>query len=156
MCLLLGVALVSCEKPPVYDREAQLKLDVDSIARFVAANNIAATNDGSGLYSQILTAGSGNDTLKAMDLVTVVYTGRLLDGLVVERATEPDSVLYSSLIEGLTRGLKKIQPGGRIRLIIPSTMAYTNKVVGAIPANSNLDYTIELIKVTKYKIPTTK
>lgn len=155
MCMLLSVVLVSCEKPAAYDRDAQLKMDVDSIARFVKANNIAATKDGSGLYSQILAAGSGTITLEDKDMLTVTYTGRLLNGVVIDRLDTPDSLLYSSAILGWRLGLRKIQPGGRIRLIIPSTMAYTNKMVGIIPANSNLDYTIELIKVTKYKDPTT-
>ena len=156
MCMVLMSALVSCEKPAAYDKTMQLKLDVDSITRFLKANNIAATKDDSGLFSQVLLPGSGNITLEAKDMLTVTYTGRLLNGVVVERLETPDSLLYSGAIKGWRLGLKKIQPGGRIRLIIPSALAYTNRRVGNIPPNSNLDYTIDLIKVTKYKDPNTK
>ncbi|RZM27914.1 MAG: peptidylprolyl isomerase [Pedobacter sp.] len=156
MCVLLSMAVVSCEKPEVYNRETQLKLDVDSITRFLKANNIAAMKDDSGLFSQVLLPGSGNITLEPKDRITVTYTGRLLNGVVVERLETPDSLLYSGAIKGWRLGLKKIQPGGRIRLIIPSSLAYTNRRVGIIPPNSNLDYTIDLIKVTKYIDPKTK
>lgn len=156
MYMVLMIALVSCEKPAAYDRAMQLKLDVDSIERFVKANGIAVTNDGTGLFSQILTKVDGKDTLAGTDMLTVTYTGRLLNGVVVERLATPDSLLYSSVTEGWRNGLKKIPMGGRIRLIIPSSMAYTNKMVGLVPANSNLDYTIDLIKITKLKIDKTK
>ena len=156
MCVLLSIAVVSCEKPVAYDRETQLKLDIDSITRFIKANSIAATNDGSGLFSQVLLPGSGNITLEPKDRIIVTYTGRLLNGVVIDRLETQDSLLYSGAIQGWQLGLKKIQPGGRIRLIIPSVMAFTNKRVGIIPPNSNLDYTIDLIKVTKYKDQTIK
>jgi FKBP-type peptidyl-prolyl cis-trans isomerase FkpA len=154
-CLIFCMVLISCAKEVTYDREAQLKLDVDSIDRFLKLNNINATNDGSGLFSQILTPGAGTITLDSLDTVTVTYTGRLLNGAVVDNPTLPVKLVYSGLIEGWRRGLPKIQTGGEIRLIIPSVMAYTDRRVGLVPPNSNLDYTISLLRIGKYNITTT-
>ncbi|MDB5020822.1 MAG: peptidylprolyl isomerase [Pedobacter sp.] len=151
-CLIFCMALISCAKEVTYDREAQLKLDVDSIDRFLKLNNINATKDDSGLFSQILNPGEGAVTLDSLDTVTVAYTGRLLNGAVVDNPTLPVRLVYSGLIEGWKRGLPKIQAGGQIRLIIPSVMAYTDRRVGLIPANSNLDYTISLLRIGKLKI----
>jgi FKBP-type peptidyl-prolyl cis-trans isomerase FkpA len=155
MCFVLCLALFSCAKEEIYDRNAQLQLDIDSISRFVTMNKIPATNDGSGLFVQILVPGSGmgKDTIAGVDSVTITYSGRLLNGALIENPALPVSLVYSGLIEGWKRGLKKIQPGGQIRLIIPSTMAYTDKRVGIIPPNSNLDYTIGLLRVSKIKAP---
>jgi FKBP-type peptidyl-prolyl cis-trans isomerase FkpA len=147
------LALLSCAKEEVYDRKAQLQLDVDSITRFVTINKIPAKNDGSGLFVQILRQGTGKDTIAVTDTLTVTYSGRLLNGALIENPALPVKLVYSGLIEGWKLGLKKIQPGGQIRLIIPSAMAYTNQQVGIIPPNSNLDYTIELLRISKLVKP---
>jgi FKBP-type peptidyl-prolyl cis-trans isomerase FkpA len=155
-CLFFCIVLLSCAKEATYDREAQLQLDVDSISRFVKENNISATQDASGLFYQILSPGVGQDVIDSLDTVTVTYTGRLLNGAVVDNPSLPVKLVYSGLIEGWRIGLTKIQTGGTIRLIIPSTLAYTNKRVGLIPANSNLDYAIDLLKISKFVKEQTK
>jgi FKBP-type peptidyl-prolyl cis-trans isomerase FkpA len=149
-CLFLCMVLISCAKEVTYDRDAQLKLDVDSITRFIALNKINAKNDGSGLFTQVVIPGIGTATLESLDTVTVKYTGRLLNGAIVDNPAEPVKLVYSSLIEGWMRGLPYIQAGGQIRLIVPSAMAYTNKRVNLIPANSCLDYTINLLTISKF------
>jgi FKBP-type peptidyl-prolyl cis-trans isomerase FkpA len=155
-CLMFCMVLISCAKEVTYDKKAQIKLDVDSITRFLKLNNINATNDGSGLFCQILSPGEGTVTLDSLDTVTVKYTGRLLNGAVIDNPALPVRLIYSGLIEGWKRGLPKIQSGGQIRLIIPSAMAYTDKQVGLIPPNSNLDYTISLLGIGKYVKPEIK
>jgi len=132
----------SCGDVVEYNKDIQLEVDVDSIDRFISKNNLTFSRD-RGLYSQILQAGGGDYGIEADDDVVVNYTGKLLNGVIVERG---DSVRlkYSGMIEGWRKGLTKIRPGGSIRLLIPSTMAYTNKQVGIIPPNSNLDYVIVL------------
>jgi FKBP-type peptidyl-prolyl cis-trans isomerase FkpA len=151
-CLIFCMVLISCAKEVTYDRDAQLKLDVDSINKFIQLNNINAKNDGSGLFYQILSPGIGIDTLASLDTVVVAYTGRLLNGAVIDNPTLPVNLVYSGLIEGWKRGIQKIQIGGQIRLIIPSAMAYTDRRVGLVPPNSNLDYTISLLRIGKLVI----
>lgn len=153
--MIFFMVLISCTKEVTYDRDAQLKLDVDSINRFLVQNNINASNDGSGLFSEILKPGEGTFTLDSLDTVTVTYTGRLLNGALVDNPSLPVKLVYSALIEGWRRGLPKIQPGGQIRLLIPSVMAYTDRRVGIIPANSNLDFNISLLRIGKFKKTTT-
>jgi FKBP-type peptidyl-prolyl cis-trans isomerase FkpA len=147
--LLFGaMVLISCAKDEdTYDRAAQLKLDVEAIEKFVSSNKIDAKDDGSGLYFQVLRPGTQQKGWAKVDSVTVLYTGRLLNGALIDKPALPVRLLYSGLLEGWQNGLKKIQEGGSIRLIIPSTMAYTDVQVGIIPPNSNLDYTIELLNI---------
>jgi FKBP-type peptidyl-prolyl cis-trans isomerase FkpA len=148
-CAILCVVMSSCGEVVEYDKETQLQVDIDSIQRFVTRNNIKAVNDGSGLFSVILNQGKRQDTIGATDEIIVNYTGKLLNGIIVE---EGDTVKlkYAGLMEGWKRGLKKIKPdSGIIRLIMPSTMAYTNKQVGLIPPNASLDYVIVLDSIIR-------
>lgn len=151
-CLFFCMVLISCAKEATYDRAAQLQMDLDSINRFVVTNKIAAKDDGTGLFYQILAPGTGSMKIDSLDTVTVTYTGRLLNGAIIDSETLPVKLVYSAMIEGWRKGVPKIQPGGQIRLVIPSVMAYTNKQVGLIPPNSSLDYLINLIKISKLKV----
>jgi len=141
-CAVLCLGLSSCGDVVEYNRETQLQVDVDSIALFLADNpNLIFEQDRTGLYSQIINPGKGDYVVEEGDDVVVTYTGKLLNGIIVERG-DTVRLKYSGLIEGWRLGLKKIKPGGTVRLLIPSTMAYTDRQVGTIPPNSNLDYTI--------------
>lgn len=152
-CAILCVVMSSCGEVVEYDRDTQLQLDIDSIQRFVTQYKVNATNDGSGLFFEILRKGDSIVTIDEKDTLMVSYTGKLLNGILVERA-DSAKLTFSSLTDGWKRGLVKITPdSGIIRLIIPSTMAYTNKQVGEIPPNSNLDYLINFKRLNKYIPP---
>jgi FKBP-type peptidyl-prolyl cis-trans isomerase FkpA len=51
------------------------------------------------------------------------------------------------MIQGFQTGLKLIQKGGRIKLIVPSALAYGCKGYGSVPGNSILYFEVELIDV---------
>lgn len=141
-CAVLCLGFSSCGDVVEYNRETQLQVDADSIAQFLADKpNLVFERDRTGLYSQIINPGVGDYVVEDGDDVVVTYTGKLLSGIIVERG-DTVRLKYSGLIEGWREGLKKIKPGGTVRLLIPSTMAYTDRQVGMIPPNSNLDYTI--------------
>lgn len=142
-CAVLCVVMSSCGEVVEYKKDIQLDLDVDSIDRFITKYNLNFSRDRSGLYSQILQPGTGDYNIEEGDDVLVNYTGKLLNGVIVERG-ESVKLKYSGLIEGWRVGLLNIKPGGSVRLLIPSTMAYTDKQVGMIPPNANLDYVIVL------------
>ncbi|WP_432711682.1 FKBP-type peptidyl-prolyl cis-trans isomerase [Pedobacter sp.] len=140
----------ACQKEEAYDREAQLKADTEIIQKFIVDQKLEDVKESNGLFYQILKPGTGTVPVKVTDDVTVKYEARLLDGTVVDK-TNTDAVSFplSGVIEGWQKGIPLIKAGGKIRLIIPSTMAYTNRKVGAIPANSPLDFTVDLISVNK-------
>jgi FKBP-type peptidyl-prolyl cis-trans isomerase FkpA len=153
-CIALCVAISSCGEVVEYDMDTQNQLDIDSIERFISRNGIKATKDDStGLFYEILRKGDSTVTIGDNDTVMVAYTGKLLNGILVERA-DSAKLTYSNLTDGWKKGLRKISPdSGIIRLIVPSTMAYTNKQVGQIPPNSNLDYLINFKRLNKYIRP---
>lgn len=149
--IALVVSLSACQKTETYDKQAQLKIDTEIITKFVADQKLVDVKQSNGLFYQIIKPGTGTETVLLTDTVTVNYEGRLLNGTVFDKTTTaPIKFTLGQVIEGWQVGVPLIKQGGQIRLIIPSTMAYTNVAVGGvIPANSPLDFTIDLVKVSK-------
>lgn len=147
------VVLSSCLKTsdanntPIVTPAEQAVTDDATIQAYLAAHtDIHALKDTSGVYYQVLTAGTGSFP-KVSATVTVNYTGSLLSGTQFDKATNFTSVL-GNLISGWQIGLPHVAAGGRILLIIPSRYGYGNVGVGSIPANSVLLFTIDLLSTS--------
>jgi FKBP-type peptidyl-prolyl cis-trans isomerase FkpA len=104
----------------------------------------------SGLAYKVLKAGDATKP-KATDTVKVHYHGTLIDGTVfdssVERGKEVSFPL-NRVIKGWTEGLQLIGKGGKIKLVIPSGLAYGDH--GAppkIPGGATLVFEVELFDV---------
>jgi len=144
MFFLAVVMLSSCSKDN-YNAEEQAKKDDALIVDFIAKNNIQATKHSSGLYYQIINQGTGA-SVTAASTVGVNYEGKLLNGTQFDKSTQTVTFPLTGVIQGWTIGVPLIKVGGRIRLIVPSTLAYGNDSPGpGIPKNSVLDFTIDLI-----------
>lgn len=85
----------------------------------------------------------------AADRVKVTYQGRLSDGTVFDQTNDgPVEFDVARLVPGFTIGLEHMKPGGTYRLLIPPSQAYGERgIPGAIPANSALDFTVNLIEI---------
>ena len=127
--------------------DAQVQLDKDDvlIKAFLVTNNITAIKDPSGVYYQVITPGSGSLTYTANTQITVKYAGRLLNGNTFDQSTTAVTFTLGQLIAGWQIGIPYIQKGGKIRLFIPSYYGYGARGSGSIPANSVLDFDIELV-----------
>ncbi|WP_442590531.1 FKBP-type peptidyl-prolyl cis-trans isomerase [Pedobacter sp. AW31-3R] len=152
--LLAGMAacLASCKKGgDNFDAEAQFKADTTAIRTYIKANNINALKDANGVFYEIKTAGDGSIsyTDRSKVSVTVNYTGKVMGSSSNFDSSNgtPRTFTLSQLIPGWQIGIPYIQKGGRIRLLIPSYYGYGNQASGAIPANSVLDFTIDLTNV---------
>jgi FKBP-type peptidyl-prolyl cis-trans isomerase FkpA len=97
------------------------------------------------LYYEIIDAGTGSTPI-ANSVVTVAYTGKLLNGSVFDQRTYYTEKM-SGLMEGWQIGLPLIKKGGRIKLIIPSSLAYRCNGAPNIPSNSVLFFDVTLIDV---------
>ncbi|MNW10346.1 FK506-binding protein [compost metagenome] len=51
------------------------------------------------------------------------------------------------VIKGWDQGIIGMQVGGKRKLLVPAHLAYGERTMGAIPANSNLVFEIELLEV---------
>jgi FKBP-type peptidyl-prolyl cis-trans isomerase len=104
----------------------------------------------SGLQYLVLEEGKGKSP-KATDTVLVHYKGNLLDGTEFDssyKRNEPISFPLNGVIPGWTEGVQLMKEGGKIRLFIPSNLAYGSRGAGGvIPPDSTLVFDIELLKV---------
>ena len=142
----------------VYPETEQTKLDDRLIKEFIAAKGLTMIKDPSGVYYSISAVGSGTYAITDNSSIVCNYTGRLKDGTVFDYGTDAPFTLGSGTIEGWTKTLPgKIEKGGKIRMLIPSNMAY-GKVGGSIassltgiivPANAILDFDVTISSVTQ-------
>jgi FKBP-type peptidyl-prolyl cis-trans isomerase len=105
----------------------------------------------SGLQYKVITEGAG-DSPKPEDMVTVNYTGKLLDGTVFDATSqrgEPAKFAVNGVIPGWTEGLQLMKPGAKYMFFIPADLAYGEQKTGPIPAGSMLIFEVELISVEK-------
>jgi FKBP-type peptidyl-prolyl cis-trans isomerase len=93
--------------------------------------------------------GSGPNP-KESDIVTVHYTGTLLDGTKFDSSVDrgqPAEFPLNGVIKGWTEGLQLMKKGGKARLIIPSNLAYGGNPGGPIPPFSTLVFDVELLDI---------
>ena len=120
---------------------------------FLAAN---AKQEGvhvtaSGLQYQIVKEGTGRKP-GPNDVVTVHYTGRLIDGTVFDSSVErgePATFAVGQVIPGWVEGLQLMSEGSAWRLFIPSELASGPHGTGPIQPNSTLIFDVQLLKVGK-------
>jgi len=104
----------------------------------------------SGLCYEIVKEGAGAFP-KATDTVKVHYTGTLVDGKKFDSSVdrgEPAEFPLNGVIPGWTEGLQKINKGGKIKLYVPSDLAYgAEGRPPTIPPAATLVFDIELIDI---------
>jgi FKBP-type peptidyl-prolyl cis-trans isomerase FkpA len=153
LILIIGV-IASCEKPEPYDEDAQYLKDEILIKKWADTNKTELIKDPSGLYYKIINPGIGLKSPALTDTLEVQYIGKLLTDSVISKTNDETTYKFvlNNSIEGWKQGLPLIKEGGRIRLLIPSKMAYKNyDVVTGVPKNSVLNFEIFLKKLVVKK-----
>jgi FKBP-type peptidyl-prolyl cis-trans isomerase FkpA len=143
--------------------KVQTEEDIQIIEQYIAENNLQANRTESGLFYVIEKEGTGKE-VNAGDVVSVDYTGYVLDGTVfdtsrenVARETntynearggyEPIEVQVGAgrVIPGWDEGLQLLRKGSVAKLIIPSPMAYGPRQASeVITPNSVLVFDVEV------------
>ena len=95
----------------------------------------------------------GNGALAENGMVAVVnYTGWLTDGTKFDSSYDRGQTFAfrigaGQVIAGWDQGIPGMRVGGKRRLTIPPSLAYGNRAVGSIPANSTLVFEVELVSI---------
>jgi FKBP-type peptidyl-prolyl cis-trans isomerase FkpA len=152
--ILVGIALLSaCSKsdktdpqPTACSLTAQYKNDSSATQRALMVaycnnNGITYTIHPSGILYQIITPG---DTAKPnlCNSLTMTYTGKLMTGIQFDKGTI--TFPLKDLIVGWQIAVPLIGKGGKIKMVIPSSLAYGPNANGSIPANSPLYFEMSI------------
>ena len=156
----------------------QLELDLLEIKEYIQEkgySNVDTTE--SRVRFVILEEGTG-ETIEPNDIVSFDYAGMLLNDTLFDTSRESIAIeggLYDSariytpyvfthtesgwaletlgfvqgFSDGTTAAMKKMNVGGRARLMIPSGLGYGSSAISSIPSNSVLVFDIYPVKVRK-------
>jgi len=144
--ILIGIALMSacsksdnsqstaCSVKAQYVNDSSVAQRAQMIA-FCNNNGITYTLHPSGILYQIITPG---DTAKPnlCTSLTMTYTGKLMTGIQFDKGT----ITYplKDLIVGWQIAVPLIGKGGKIKMVIPSSLAYGVEGRPGIPSNAPL------------------
>lgn len=107
-----------------YPYRKQWLFDDAKIQSYLTAKNLTATKDLSRVYYIVGTEGTGSDVITNESTLILKYTGRFLDGTSFDSSTDGT---FSTTLNGVIAGwglLTKFKAGTKVRLFIPSDLAY--------------------------------
>lgn len=105
----------------------------------------------SGIGITTLKEGAGANP-KMTDTVKVNYRGTLENGQEFDssyKRGQPATFPLSRVIPCWTEGVQKIKAGGKAKLVCPPNLAYGNREIPGIPANSTLTFEVELLDIAR-------
>lgn len=148
LLLAFSFVLNSCGKTDISGcQPASIASEKNTMVAYCTSSNITYTEHSSGLLYQIIDPGTGIAPTTA-STISVVYTGKLFNGTTFDATANPVSFPLSGVIDGWKIGIPLIKKGGRIKLIIPSALAYSCTGSGnSIPPNTPLYFDVTLTDV---------
>ncbi len=155
--LLASAALVptACQKDePTQPAADYTAIDEGLIKAYVGSNSITtAQRQASGLYYVPVLSNPTGIRAAAGKKVSVLYTGKLLNGMVFDASSRNGNVPISftlgtgAVIAGWDEGIALLRKGEKATLLIPSRLGYGASAKSSIPANSVLVFDVELTEV---------
>lgn len=142
--------------------QKQLSIDEQVIKSYLAKNNVQANKVGLGTYVQVINQGSG-PKVENGKFVSLMYKGQTLEGKVFDtnmdnsfNHTDPLRFVVggSPMIKGFEEGIQGLSKGAKVRLFIPSPLAYGAQSPSPdIKANENLIFDIEVVDIANQPPP---
>lgn len=125
------------------------------ITQYLTTSSITtAQKQTSGLYYVPVTSNPSGTQAVAGKTISVLYTGRLMDGTVFDATSLRNNTPFNfilgsgSVIKGWDEGIALMRKGEKAILIIPSALAYgPSSPSTTVPANSVLRFEVEVVDV---------
>ncbi len=129
------------------DSVQQRQIDKKIIEDAIASGKTDAKDISEGLYYKMIKEGTGRQVF-ITDTVTIFYKGYLFvnDSVFDQTKDKPATFPLKRLIRGWQIGVPLCKVGGKIKMVIPSDLAYSIRTRAAkIPPNSILVFEIEVL-----------
>ncbi len=141
--IISSIFFISCKSDAEKEKER--------LKSYLESHKITSEPTKSGLYYIEKLAGTGTQA-KAGDIVSVHYTGTLLNGEKFDSSYDRGKPFEFTLgtgtvIRGWDEGIAYMKEQGKATLIIPSDLAYGASGQGTIPPYATLIFNVELIDV---------
>jgi FKBP-type peptidyl-prolyl cis-trans isomerase len=162
LALAGGAGLSSCSKDDNPVNADYSATDDALIKSYIATNNItAAQKQASGLYFVPVVTYANAPLATTGQVVSMLYTGQLLDGTVFGSTSQYSNYPYSFTLGvdrlplGVEQGVALMHKGDKAVLLIPSGLAYgPNSLPPTIPANAVLRFDVEVTDLNPdFKVP---
>jgi FKBP-type peptidyl-prolyl cis-trans isomerase FkpA len=142
--IILLIIAGSCSKD-VTDYSAT---DKKIIEDYLVSHNLTAQSTSSGLY-YIIDRPGGTNHPNINSTVRASYKGYFTDDSVFDESYssgKPINFTLNAVIKGWQEGLQLIGVNGKIKLLIPSALAYGATGKGSVPPNTVIIFDVELVE----------
>jgi FKBP-type peptidyl-prolyl cis-trans isomerase len=142
LAIVVSMMMVACNK-----EEAITGTEEEQIEAYIKSKGLTITEKtASGLRYILTKANTAGASLKAGQIVTVKYAGRLLSDKSFDSGTFSFNLGVGQVVTGFDEGIAKMKVGEKATLIFPSSLGYGSRGAGAdIPAYSPLVFDIEVV-----------
>jgi FKBP-type peptidyl-prolyl cis-trans isomerase len=131
------------------DSAVESAKEMAAILNAIQTRAVDTTGTSAGIYYKILKEGAG-EKVSINDTLVVNYKGQLLNGFIFDQTKDkPATFPLKRLIKGWQAGLIFCREGGKIRLVIPSSLGYSIRNLGIIPPNSILIFDVEVLEIKR-------
>jgi FKBP-type peptidyl-prolyl cis-trans isomerase len=139
---------VACNKDDGGCKLQDPSVEDPAMVKFMDSIGMKGTKLNRGMYYEILNPGSATAP-KQTSIIYCTYKGTLLNGTVFDQQSNAGQTGFqlNGLIEGWKLGVPYIGKGGRIRMVIPSSLGYGCTGSGStIPPNTPLFFDLTLVE----------
>lgn len=129
---------------------SQAEKDQNALIDYAVENDLNVERTKSGLYYIIEQKGTGPNLIMGQP-TKAHYTGHFLDGRVFDSSRNKGVPMFfnvGQMIPGWNEALQFINVGTKIKLLIPSRLAYADRgFPGYVPPNTPLIFDIEILPI---------
>jgi FKBP-type peptidyl-prolyl cis-trans isomerase len=123
--------------------EEQLSQFDKRIEKFTSGKSFHLTKSESGLYTEIIEAGTGRD-IHLSDSIGVSYVGTLLSGKKFDEQNKTIYLPMRGVIDGWKEALLGQKQGVKLRIIVPPQLGYGAGGMDKVPANATLYFELRV------------
>jgi FKBP-type peptidyl-prolyl cis-trans isomerase FkpA len=134
--------LTACE---TYSEEDKLAFDKE-IKAYLKKKNLDLNKTSSGLYKKIKSNHQG-EFIQYTDSVSITYTGKLLNGKIIDHQIKPKTFAIRDLIAGWKEVLMSSRKNDEIVMVVPPQLGYGDRQLDDIPMNSILYFEMKIVDV---------